>query len=152
MPRVKNPKIDPDAVYECIESFAAEPPGLGYPVVVNRGQRLRGSSPVVQHSPGCFVRDGADAGEIHAARVAITPTATEPSESVERRKATSVAQLRQSVLDRAEFQVRLEQADEQIANAKRKAEAAGAPKKEIDKALHAKTDRSLWRGLRSHGG
>jgi hypothetical protein len=146
MPR--KTKIDDAAIYQCIESFAAEPSGLGYAVTIQRG-----SNPAVQHSPGCFVLDGADEGEIHAARVALTPAATEPSESVERRKANSVAQLRQSVLDRAELQIRLEQADEHIANAKRKAEAAGAPEREIAKALGVKPDpnRSGWRGLRSNG-
>jgi hypothetical protein len=155
MPRASktNPKVDDDAVYVAIESFAAEVAGLGHEITVQRGQRLRGSSPVVQERPYYFIQDGADAQEVHAARIALTPAATEPSESVARRKANSVAQLRQAVLDRAEWQIRLEQADEHIANAKRKAEAAGAPEREIEKALQAKLDpnRSGWRGLRSGG-
>jgi hypothetical protein len=149
MPR--KTKVDEDAVYVAIESFAAEVAELGHEITIQRGQRLRGSNPVVKERPYYFVADGADAQDVHAARIALVPTALEPSESLERRKANAVAQLRQSVLDRAEWQIRLEQADEHIATAKRKAEAAGAPKAEVQRALQAKLDpnRSGWRGLRS---
>jgi hypothetical protein len=153
MPRASknHPKVDDDAVYVAIESFAGEVPELGYPVTVQRGQRLSGSKAVVKQFPYYFIEDGADAEEVNAARVALVPSATEPSESVERRKRNSVAQLRQAVLDRHEFQLRLEQADEYVKTCKRKAEAEDAPKREIDKALKAELDpnRSGWRGLRA---
>jgi hypothetical protein len=149
MPR--KTKVDEDAVYVAIESFAAEVAELGHEITIQRGQRLRGSNPVVKERPYYFIEDGSAAEDVHAARIALVPTALEPSESLERRKANAVAQLRQSVLDRAEWQIRLEQADEHIATAKRKAEAAGAPKAEVQRALQAKLDpnRSGWRGLRS---
>jgi hypothetical protein len=152
MPRASktNPKIDENSVYVAIESFAGEVPELGYPVTVQRGQRLSGSKAVVKQFPYYFIADGADAEEVNAARIALIPTATEPSESVERRKRNSVAQLRQAVLDRAELQIRLEQADEYIATCKRKAEAEDAPKREIEKALQAEGPNARgWRGLRS---
>jgi hypothetical protein len=152
MPRASKtqPKVDADAVYVAIESFAAEVAELGHEVVVNRGRRLRGLSPIVKQFPYYFIADGSDAEQVHAARIALTPSATEPSESVERRKANAVAQLRQSVLDRAELQIRLEQADEHIATCKRKAEAADAPSREIEQALQAEGPNPRgWRGLRS---
>jgi hypothetical protein len=154
MPRASknHPKVDDDAVYVAIESFAAEVAELGHEITIQRGQRLRGSNPVVKERPYYFVADGSAAEDVHAARIALTPTATEPSESVERRKRNSVTQLRQAVLDRAEFQLRLEQADEYIATCKRKAEAEGAPKREIEKALQAELDPNRggrWRGLRA---
>jgi hypothetical protein len=148
MPRAaKTPKVDPDAVHQAVDSFAAEVPKLGHPVVIQGGQKLRGSSPVVEAHPHFFVLDGSDAREVQAARIALSPAATEPSESVARRKANSVAQLRQAVLDRAVQQARLDQADEYIATAKRKAEGQGADGGEIEKALAAKVTRG--RGLSS---
>jgi hypothetical protein len=151
MPRAaKTPKVDPDAVYQAVDSFAADVPKLGHPVVIQRGQKLRGSSPVVEAHPHYFMPDGADAQAVQAARIALTPALSEPSESVARRKANSVAQLRQAVLDRAVQQARLDRADEYIATAKRKAEGEGADEREIKKALEAKLDQvKRGRGLAS---
>jgi hypothetical protein len=87
-----------------------------------------------------FILDGAAAEEVHAARVALTPAATETSESVERRKRNSVAQLRQAVLDRAVQQARLDQADADIEKCERKARGEQADEREIEKALEAKPD------------
>jgi hypothetical protein len=96
------------------------------------------------------VLDGSDAEVAQAARIALTPAATEPSESVERHKRNSVAHLRQAVLDRAVQQARLYEADEYLATAKRKAQGEGADEREIEKALEAKPDQvKRGRGLRS---
>jgi hypothetical protein len=151
MPRAaKTPKVDPDAVYVAVDSFAAEVAELGHAITVQRGQRLAGSNPVVRERPYYFVLDGAAAEEIQAARIALTPAATETSESVERRKRNSVAQLRQAVLDRAVQQARLDQADEYVATSKRKAEGEGADKREIEKALRAEVDQvNRGRGIGS---
>jgi hypothetical protein len=146
----RKPKTDPAAVYVAVDSFAGEVPKLGHPVVIQRGQKLRGSSPVVEAHSCYFVPDGSDAREVQAARIALTPAATEPSESVARPKANSVAQLRQAVLDQAVEQARLDQADEYIATAKRKAEGEGADGREIAKALEARPDQvKRGRGLSS---
>jgi hypothetical protein len=136
----RKPKADPDAVYVAVDSFAAEVAKLGHPVVIQRGQKLRGSSPVVEAHPHYFVLDGSDAEVAQAARIALTPAATEPSESVERRKRNSVQLLRQAVLDRAVQQARLDQADAYVETCERKARAEQADEREIKKALEARPD------------
>lgn len=57
MPRATSAKPDPDAVYIAWQAFATNVGGVD--VSVHQGQRLRGSTPVVQACASMFVEDGA---------------------------------------------------------------------------------------------
>lgn len=142
--------MTPTPSTQAVDSFAAEVPKLGHPVVIQRGQKLRGSNPVVAEHSCYFVLDGSDSEAAQAARIALTPAATETSESRERRKRNSVAQLRQAVLDRAVHQAQLDQADAYVEACERKARGEQADERDIAKALAAKPDQvKRGRGISS---
>lgn len=66
MARKAKPKVDPNAVYVAVESFASAEHG-----VVTRGSRIRGSLPVVAAHRDFFVEDGSPDREVHDARNSI---------------------------------------------------------------------------------
>jgi hypothetical protein len=68
MPRKRLERLDPDALYTCVESFASSDPELP---ACSRGARLKGDNPYVKRWPQYFLPADADDVEIARARAAI---------------------------------------------------------------------------------
>jgi hypothetical protein len=66
----KTPKLDPNAIYVCVEPFVTSAlPGGPFPV--RYLTRLKGDHPAVKLQPGYFVPDGSDDAAISKRRAAI---------------------------------------------------------------------------------
>ena len=64
----KQPKFTADDVVEAVHSFAMHLPSLGFPLVLNEGQRLRGDHEAVQLNPQFFALAGTPHDEIAVQR------------------------------------------------------------------------------------
>jgi hypothetical protein len=72
--------LDPAAVYIALDSMCCTGAD-GVPVIVHRGQRLRGSHPVVRQAPGLFASDGLSDDE--RAQLAAQLITVEPAEPLD---------------------------------------------------------------------